>query len=138
MARTRADLYKPIDDIIDEDPAYAGYPDVSLQPDIEAVKPDPYILDEVPEFLKKFYGQPGGAPDIADLVQGASRMILPTQEAITPGSSIEDRERYRQLYELEEAMAQRAGRQFDKQDYTGRYGAGQRAQDIEAMTGEFK
>jgi hypothetical protein len=136
MVRTRSDLYRAGDEAIDNDPAYENYPDVSLQPDIEAVKPDPYILDEVPEFLKKFYGQPGGAPDIADLVQGASRMILPTQEAITPGSSVEDRERYRQLYELEEAMAQRAGLQFDKQDYKGRYGAGQRAQDIEAVTGE--
>ena len=91
MVKSRLDLYRAGDEAIDNDPAYEDYPDVSLRPDIEAQGPRP-MVEELPDFLKKFYGQPGGAPDIADLVQGASRMILPTQEAITPGSSIEDRE----------------------------------------------
>ena len=135
MVKSRLDLYRAGDEAIDNDPAYEDYPDVSLQPDIEAQGPRP-MVEELPDFLKKFYGQPGGFPDLADLVQGVSRRILPVQEAITPGSSVEDRERYRQLYELEEAMAKRASQQLGTEDYTGRYGAGQKAKDIEAITGD--
>ena len=135
MVKSRLDLYRAGDEAIDNDPAYEDYPDVSLQPDIEAQGPRP-MVEELPDFLKKFYGQPGGAPDLADLVQGVSRMILPTQEAIAPGSSIEDRERYRQLYELEEAMAKRASQQLGTQDYAGRYGPAKKAKDIEAITGD--
>ena len=71
MIKSRLDLYRPTDDIIEEDPAYQGY-----------------NIDDLREDAKKLgrmlYGQPGGAPDLADLVQGTARIIEPIQKAITP------------------------------------------------------
>ena len=71
MIKSRLDLYRPTDDIIEEDPAYQGY-----------------NIDDLREDAKKLgrmlYGQPGGVPDLADLVQGTARIIEPIQKAITP------------------------------------------------------
>ena len=83
MVKSRLDLYRAGDEAIDNDPAYEDYPDVSLQPDIEAQGPRP-MVEELPDFLKKFYGQPGGTPDLADVFQFTGRALLPGQKLLTP------------------------------------------------------
>ena len=110
MIRSRLDLYKKAgDEAVDDDPAYQDYPDVSLQPNVKAsnFKPseEPTIdklRDELPDFLKKFYGEPGGL-NLATAFQGLGRMALPGQKALTP----EDEKNVIGA-DLEAAMAEKA------------------------------
>jgi len=110
MIRSRLDLYKkPGDEAVDDDPAYQDYPDVSLQPNVKAssFKPseEPTIdklRDELPDFLKPFYGEPGGL-NLASAFQGIGQALLPGQKVLTP----ED-ERNLIGVQLEDAMAKKA------------------------------
>jgi len=118
MIKGRKDLYKPTDDIIDEDPAYQGYNIDDLRSDLK-------------NFGRLLYGQPGGAPDLADLFQGTARMIEPIQKAITP-------EDPRNLIgvELEEAMKQKARERIAPQvGGTGRFTASEIAKRVEEDIG---
>ena len=118
MIKGRKDLYKPTDDIIDEDPAYQGYNVDDLRSDLK-------------KFGRMLYGQPGGAPDLADLFQGTARMIEPIQKAITP-------EDPRNLIgvELEEAMKQKARERITPQvEGTGRFAEQEIARRVEEDIG---
>ena len=111
MIRSRLDLYKkPGDEAVDEDPAYQDYPDVSLQPNVKAssFKPseEPTIdklRDELPDFLKPFYGEPGGL-NLATGFQILGGALSPGQEVLTP----EDDKNLIGV-QLENAMAKKAG-----------------------------
>ena len=88
MIKSRLDLYKPTDDIIEEDPAYQGFPDVSLQPklDVPFSKPSKPV-DKVNKAIKDagrmLYGQPGGL-NLATGFQTLGQALLPGQKALTP------------------------------------------------------
>jgi len=124
MIRSRLDLYKKAgDEAVDDDPAYQDYPDVSLQPNVKAsnFKPseEPTIdklRDELPDFLKSFYGEPGGL-NLASAFQGIGQALLPGQKALTP----ED-ERNLIGVQLEDAMAKKARERIAPQiEGTGRF-----------------
>ena len=118
MIKSRLDLYKPTDDIIEEDPAYQGY-------NIDDLREDAKKLG------KMLYGQPGGLPDLADLVQGTARIIEPIQKAITP----EDPKNLIGV-DLEKAMAQKARERIAPQvEGTGRFAEQEIARRVEEDIG---
>ena len=118
MIKSRLDLYKPTDDIIEEDPAYQGY-------NIDDLREDAKKLG------KMLYGQPGGVPDLADLVQGTARIIEPIQKAITP----EDPKNLIGV-DLERAMAQKARERIAPQvEGTGRFAEQEIASRVEEDIG---
>ena len=112
MIKSRLDLYRPTDDIIEEDPAYQGFPDVSLQPDIEAVSPERadylsrYNIDDLRRDAKTvrdaLYGKPGGL-NLATGFQTFGQALLPGQKALTPAD-----EKNLIGVQLEDAMAKKA------------------------------
>ena len=118
MIKSRLDLYRPTDDIIEEDPAYQGY-------NIDDLREDAKKLG------KMLYGQPGGLPDLADLVQGTARIIEPIQKAITP----EDPKNLIGV-DLEKAMAQKARERIAPQvEGTGRFAEQEIARRVEEDIG---
>lgn len=135
MIKSRLDLYRPTDDIIEEDPAYQGFPDVSLQPDFNVPisrpsKPVDKVNRAIKDVGKMLYGQPGGAPDLADFFQGTARMIEPIQKAITP----EDPKNLIGV-ELEEAMKKKARGRIAPQVGTGRFAEQEIAKRVEEDIG---
>ena len=136
MIKGRKDLYKPTDDIIEEDPAYQGFPDVSLQPKLDVPfskpsKPVDKFNRAVKDVGRMLYGQPGGAPDLADFFQGTARIIEPIQKAITP----EDPKNLIGV-ELEKAMKQKARERIAPQvKGSGRFAASEIAKRVEEDIG---
>ena len=136
MIKSRLDLYKPTDDVIEEDPAYQGFPDVSLQPDLNVPiskpsKPVDKVNKAIKDVGKMLYGQPGGAPDLADFFQGTARMIEPIQKAITP----EDPKNLIGV-DLEEAMRKKARERIASQvEGTGRFAEQEIARRVEEDIG---
>ena len=88
MIKSRLDLYRPTDDIIEEDPAYQGFPDVSLQPDLNVPiskpsKPVDKVNKAIKDAGRMLYGQPGGL-NLATGFQTLGQALLPGQKLLTP------------------------------------------------------
>ena len=91
MIKSRLDLYRPTDEIIEEDPAYQGY-------NIDDLREDAKKLGKI------LYGQPEGQDQpnifsIGGLMQGLARPSQVVQEFLTPGGDKADRERLKQTYQ---------------------------------------
>ena len=145
MIKSRLDLYRPTDDIIEEDPAYQGFPDVSLQSDLNLPKPSKpvdLVNKAISDSLKTLYGQPEGQAQpnifsIGGLMQGLARPSEVVQEFLTPGGDKADRERLKQTYqeqnEREAQIRQEIG--FDqfgnlKPEYKGPRGQSRLAKEV--------